>query len=112
MKHIFILPRISLLSFVMLPIVFDNTLLCAVICVLIFLPLLILLIAAIVNSRKTGTGLLTNLYGYSLNWFDVLIRSIGIFNGILIGSKKFTIFCAVLTIFALFEVVTSKQKQS
>ncbi|TGX82860.1 hypothetical protein E5358_05885 [Palleniella muris] len=112
MKHLFILPRISLLSFAMLPIAYNYDLWCAVICVLIFLPLLILLIAAIINSRKTGTGFLTNLYGYRLNWFDVLIRCIGTFNGLLIGSTKVTIFWTMLTAFTLFEVITSKPKLS
>lgn len=110
MKHLFVLPRISLLSFAMLPIPFDNDLWRAAVCVSIILPLLVLSMAAIINSRKTGTRFIANLFGYRQNGVDILIGCTGMFNSLFFGWEKLAIFWAIMTIFAILEIVISKPK--
>ena len=82
-----VLHRISAFAFAMLPIgiALDDKLWLGMIVAFTILPLAFLFIDAIVDSRRNKTSLMSNLYGVSYNYIDIIIACLGIANCLALG---------------------------
>lgn len=86
MKRYIVLPRLSALAFSMLPIgiAVENKLWFTIISIMIIVPLIIYIIAAINFTDNKKANLITNLFSYHVNFIDIVIALLGITNCIIL----------------------------
>lgn len=109
MKRFLVLPRISALSFALFPMEYESVLWMAVISVLTILPLVIYLIVAIHVTRKTHTRFLTNLFGYEMNFVDMVIAGLGVFIAFYFDMNSFSIIWIVALCCILIEMLVLRK---
>lgn len=104
-----ILPRISTLSFAMMPMASGRDIWFYATAVLTILPLAIYIIASFPASRKKESNFITTLFGYRPNLYDIGIIAFGVFNCLYFGWEKMAMFWIVLIALTCLEKLFSRR---
>ena len=113
MNRNLVLHRISAFAFAMLPlgITLENKLWLGLIVALTILPLTFLFIAAIADTRRNKTSVLSNLFGFSYNYVDIIIACLGIAGCLFLGLNLLSLIWVVSLCCILLEIFFKRNRK-